>query len=82
MMRKKARKKSKKKSIKKRKTKAYGKKKDHKVSVGLRKVGAFKFQTLGKIYKNFTEKRKRYKIRHEKLKSKNREKQIKEEKSD
>ena len=41
---------------------------------------SFKFQTFGKFYKNFTERRKKEKTRQEKLKSKNREKKKKEEK--
>ena len=75
-------KKSRKRSIKKRKTKTYSKKKGHKASIDLQKVVDFKFQTLGKIYKNFSEKRKREKIKHEKLKSKNRENKIKKNSSD
>ena len=49
-----------KKKAKKRKTKKYSKKKINGVDKNLQKVVDFKFQTLGKIYKNFTEKRKSY----------------------
>ena len=76
-MRDKANRKSKKKNIKKRKNKTYGKKNGYGKSIGLRKVLNFKFQTLGKFYNNFTENRKKDKVRQEKLKSQNREKQIK-----
>ena len=60
-MRKKAKKKSKKKTIKKRKTKTYSKKNGYGTSIDLQKVVDFKFQTLGKIYQNFTKNRKKEK---------------------
>ena len=78
-MRKKARKKIKKKNIKKKKTNTYSKKNSYGASIDLQKVVDFKFHTLGKIYKNFTENRKKEKVKLEKLKNSNREKQIKEE---
>ena len=78
-MAKKFKKRAKKKVIKKRKTKKYRKKKDSGTDIDLQKIVDFKFQTLGKIYKNFTEKLEREKKKKGKLKEKNREKQIKEE---
>ena len=43
---------------KRRKIKTYSKKKANGVTINLQKVVDFKFETLGKIYKNFTKKRK------------------------
>ena len=60
-MAKKFKNKAKKKISKKRKTKNYSKKKSNRASIDLQKVVDFKFQTLGKIYKNFREKREREK---------------------
>jgi len=65
-MRKKSSKKSKKRRIKKIKTKAYSKRKGNGAGIDLQKVVDFKFQTLGKIYKSFTEKRKKEKEINEK----------------
>ena len=76
---KKFKKRAKKKIIKKRKHKNYSKKKSNGADIDLQKVVDFKFQTLGKIYKNFTAKREKEKGKKEKLKEKNREKQIKEQ---
>ena len=78
-MRKKNKKRVKKEIIKKRKTKNYNKNKINGAGIDLQKAVDLKFKTLGKIYKNFTEKREREKKEKEKLKEKNREKQIKEE---
>ena len=61
MKRTKYRKKSKKRIVKKRKTKTYSKRKGNGTGIDLQKVVDFKFQTLGKIYKSFTEKRKKEK---------------------
>ena len=66
-MRKKAKKKTKKKTIKKRKTKTYNKKSGYGASIDLQKVVDFKFKALGKIYKSFTEKRKKEKVINEKF---------------
>ena len=63
---------------KKKRSKAIRKKNSQSNAIDLQKVVSFKFQTLGKVYKNFTEKRKKEKVKQEKLKSVNREKQIKE----
>ena len=73
-MRRKIVKQSKKKNRKKRKVKTYSKKKGYgkTKTIDLQKVVGFKFQTFGKFYKNFTEKRKKEKTKLEKLKSKNR----------
>ena len=60
-MAKKFKKRAKKNIIKKRKPKNYSKKKSNGAAIDLQKVVNFKFQTLGKIYNNFTEKRKREK---------------------
>ena len=60
-MRRKIVKRSKKKNRKKRKIKAYSKKKANGGAIDLQKVLNFKFQTLGKIYNNFTKKREREK---------------------
>ena len=65
-----------KKKIKKRRIKVHGKKNSHDKSMDLQKIMGFKFQTFSKVYKNFTEKRKKEKIKQEKLKSRDREKQI------
>ena len=73
---KKFKKRAKKKIIKKRKLKNYSKKKSNGAAIDLQKVVDFKFQALGKIYKDFTEKREREKEKKVKLKEKNREKQI------
>jgi len=62
-MRKKFKKRVKKKTIKKRKTKKYNKNKINGVGIDLQKAVDFKFKTLGKIYKNFTEKREKDKRR-------------------
>ena len=78
-MRRKPRNKVKKKIVKKRKAKVYSKKKSDSQPVDFPKVIDFKFGTLSKIYKNFSEKRDREKKRKEKLREKNREKQNKEE---
>ncbi len=64
---------------KRRKVKTCSKKEANGVVTNLQKVVDFKFKTLGKIYKNFTEKREREKEKKEKLSEKNREKQNKEE---
>ena len=72
-------KRSKKKNTKRRKVKTYSKKEANGVVTNLQQVVDFKFKTLGKIYKNFTEKREREKEKKEKLKEKNRENQNKEE---
>ena len=77
-MRKKAKRRAKEKIIRKRKTKTYNKKSNG-AGIDLQKVVDFKFQSLGKIYKNFTEKREREKGKKEKLKEKDREKQIKDQ---
>ena len=63
MKRTKSRTKSKKRIVKKRKTKTYSKRKSNGGGIDLQKVVDFKFQTLGKIYQNFTKivKRKRKK---------------------
>ena len=53
-MAKKFKKRAKKKVIKKRKAKKYSKKKNNGTGIDLQKVVDLKFQTLGKIYKNFT----------------------------
>ena len=66
-MRGKITKKSKKKNRKKRKAKTYSKKKANGVAIDLQKVVDFKFQTLGKIYKNFTLKRTREKEKKRKI---------------
>ena len=76
-MKKKSRKKAKKKIIKKIKTKSYGRKKSNGGGIDLQKVVDFKFQTIAKIYKNFSKKREKEKGKQEKLKEKDREKQIK-----
>ena len=55
-MAKKFKKRAKKRVIKKRKTKKYKKKKNIGAGIDLQKVVDFKFQALGKIYKNFTKK--------------------------
>ena len=55
-MKKKSKKKSKKKIVKKRKAKNYSKQKGNGGGIDLQKVLDFKFQTLDKIYKNFTKK--------------------------
>ena len=67
-------KKSKKKNRKKIKPKTYNKKNSYAKTIDLQKVVGFKFKTFGKLYQNFTEKRKKDKAKLEKLKSKNREK--------
>ena len=72
-------KRSKKRNKKRRKIKTYSKKGANGVAINLQKVVDFKFETLGKIYKNFTKKREREKEKKEKLGEKNREKQNKEE---
>jgi hypothetical protein len=61
------RKKTKKKIIKKRKAKTYSKKKANGGGIDLQQVVDFKFETLGKIYKNFTKKREKERERKEKL---------------
>ena len=78
-MKRKAGKPSKKRNKKRRKVKTYSKKKANGAAIDLQKVVDFKFETLGKIYKNFTKKREREKEKKEKLVEKNREKQNKEE---
>ena len=79
MVKKKSKKKAKKRIIKKRRPKSYSNKKVNGAGIDLQKVVDFKFKALGKIYKNFTEKRKKEKVINEKFKDRNREKQIKEE---
>ena len=64
---------------KRRKIKTYSKKKANGADINLQKVVDFKFETLGKIYKNFAKKREREKEKKEKLRERNREKQNKEE---
>ena len=73
-MRRKIVKQSKKNNRKKRKVKTYSKKNGYgkTKTIDLQKVVGFKFQTFGKFYKNFTEKRKKEKTKLEKLKSKKR----------
>ena len=64
-------KRSKKSNRKKRKVKAYGKKNIYgkPKTIDLQKVIDFKFQTFGKFYKNFSERRKKEKAKLENLKS-------------
>ena len=50
-------KRSKKRNKKRRKIKTYSKKGANGVAINLQKVVDFKFETLGKIYKNFSKKR-------------------------
>ena len=69
-MKRKVAKRPKKGTKKRRKVKTYSKKKADGVAIDLQKVVDFKFQSLGKIYKNFTEKREREKGKKEKLKEK------------
>ena len=78
-MRHKVLKRTKKKNKKKIKVKTYSKKNSYGKTINLQKVVGFKFKTFGKIYQNFTEKRKKEKLKLDKLKDKNREKQIKDE---
>ena len=78
-MRRKVAKRSRKKNRKKIKAKTYSRKNAYSKTVDLKKVVGFKFQSFGKFYQNFTEKRKKERARLDKLKDKNREKQIKEE---
>ena len=56
---------SKKKNRKKRKVKTYSKKNGYgkTKTIDLQKVVGFKFQAFGKFYKNFTEKRKKEKVK-------------------
>ena len=65
-MAKKFKNKAKKKIIRKRKTKKYSKKKSNGAAIDLQKVVDFKFQTLGKIYHNFTKKREKEKKKKKK----------------
>ena len=78
-MRHKVSKRSIRKNRKKIRAKTYSKKNGYGKTINIQKVVDFKFQSLGKIYKNFTEKREREKGKKEKLKEKDREKQIKEQ---
>ena len=78
-MRHKVAKRSRKKNRKKIKAKTYSRKNAYSKTIDLKKVVGFKFQSFGKFYQNFTEKRKKERARLDKLKDKNREKQIKEE---
>ena len=57
---------SKKRNIKKKRRKIYSKKNGHDKSVNSQKVLDFKFPTLTKFYKNFSENRKKEKAKHEK----------------
>ena len=66
-MAKKFKKRAKKRIIKKRKTKNYIQKKSNGAAIDLQKDVDFKFQTLGKIYKKFTEKREKEKEKKVKL---------------
>ena len=77
-MKKKSKKRVKKKISRKRRIKAKKIKNGHDKSVDLQKIINFKFQTLSKVYEDFKEKRKKEKIKQDKLKDKNREKQIQE----
>ena len=61
-MKRKSGRKSKKKNKKKRKNKTYSKRDGYDKSIDLQKVLDFKFQSLGKFYKNFTERRKKEKV--------------------
>ena len=67
-MRRKVAKRSNKKNKKKIKAKTYSKKNSYGKTIDLQKVVGFKFKSFGKFYHNFTEKRKKDKVRLEKLK--------------
>ena len=58
-MKKKNKKKVKKKTLKKKKIRANSKRNGQAKSMDLQKIIGFKFQTLSKVYKNFTNKRKK-----------------------
>ncbi len=67
-MKRKVAKRPKKRNKKRRKVKTYSKKKANGAAIDLQKVVDFKFETLGKIYKNFTKKREREKEKKERFK--------------
>ena len=69
----------KKKKIKKKRSKANGKTKIHSKTQNLQSALGSKFQPLMKIYESFRGKSKEEKFKQEKLRSKERESQIKEE---
>ena len=76
-MKQKIKKKVKKKNLKKKRTKARNKRNSQLKTVNLQKVIGFKFKSFSKVYENFKKKRGTEKSKQEKLKSREREKQIK-----
>jgi len=69
----------KKKTLKKKRIKVKSKRNGHDKTIDLSKIISFKFEKIGKAFDNFTKKREREKVKQDKIKSKGREKQIKEE---
>ena len=78
-MKKKIKKKARKKTLKKKKSGAKNKQNSQLKTINLQKVIGFKFQALSKVYENFKKKREIEKSKQDKLESKKREEQIKEE---